>query len=616
MDGGVNFSVSLVNNVVRPAKQIKSSLLDVKRSFLDTQKAMAAPAPRRSGISDWSKMTAAARRSQARDQVAQLTRISRLNAADATRRQREAARASKMQLASATKDAKKLADSQKKEAKRVEAYKTGMAQQKLDRQGGLVDFASSTLGYGAAGIAAGAVAAAAGVAYLGYKFAETSVQAATFGQDSKLALTLLTGSSKVAALEFDNVRHEAAELGLGVQDTVLGFQKLLAAQFEVGKAKELIRMSADLQAIGASADQTKRAIVAISQIKNTGYLQGDELNQLREAGVSTELVYEALGKRLGKTTQQIISMQEKRQLGSEDVIESILQAVRVKTGVENTGDAGRKFARENVRGQWNKLQGDVDNLFLDIGEAILPGLMKMTAKVSSLAVKLFADPRIAQLGDFMLQRFETFVNWTESNWPKISDTLTTGVHLMAESIEFVVKVFDTGTIQGKAFAGVLLTLGVVMGIVTIAGVMLTIGLWLIVAAIGLVVYGIYKAVMWVVDAISSLTSLVPAGSTNSTVSTSASDNWMRAIPGLTSTTTGAPAGASITTAAESATGARLPAMLAGVGQESITVQGEQQSPNGPSKTINMNGWQVGTGIDEAALLSKVRSTVKKELEES
>lgn len=606
----------MVNNVSGPSRKAKKDLDDLKKSVVSTKSALEAPSPKRGGVSDWSKMAAAARRSQARDQHAQMMRISRLNAADAQKRQRESLRLSKIEHATATKNAKNLADTQKKEAKRVADFKLGMAQQKLDKQGGLVDFATGGLAVGAGAVAAGALAAAAAVGYLAYQFGKASVEAAAFGERSRLALTLLTGNASVASAEFDNVRREAQQLGLDVFATQAGFQKLLAAQFEIGKAKELLRMSADLQAIGASAEHTKRAIVAISQIKNTGYLQGDELNQLREAGVSTELVYEALGKRLGKTTQQIISMQEKRQLGSNDVIESILEAVRKKTGSTTTGDAGKAFAASTLTGMAGVFKARFQNAFVDIGDAILPGLKRLATLAGSFIDKVATDPKLAALGNFMLDRFDNFVLWAEANWPQLSETFSSGLHLMSDAIVFSVELLDTATVKGKLFAGVMGLLALTLGIVALAGFVLMLPLYLLIAVIGLVAYGIYKAVMWVVDAISTLASFVPGVSApgKQNAATSTMNPWSAAVTGTTAGTGSATP--LITTAAESSASARLPAVLAGVGQESVTVQGEQQSPNGPSKTINMNGWQVGTGIDEAALMSKVRSTVKKELEES
>src|SRR5688500_388776 len=137
-----------------------------------------------------------------------------------------------------------------------------------------------------------ALAAAAGVASLAGSFVSASLEAMRFAQTSELALGNLLHGGENARAEFDAVRGMAEHLGLNVEDTVGSFKKLLAAQFEVGRAKELIAMGSDLQGIGANAEEVKRALLAITQIKSKGRLQAEEMLQLQEAGISAELVYD------------------------------------------------------------------------------------------------------------------------------------------------------------------------------------------------------------------------------------------------------------------------------------------------------------------------------------
>ncbi len=577
-DGTVDFAVRLVNQVTGPAKQVQRAMADVKKAVEQTRSALEAPAPRRGAPSQWERMVGSARRSQARDQVNQTRQIARLNAADAARRQRDAVKTAKLQ------EGVKL-----KEQKRVAAFQQGMAQQKLDRQAGLADLATGGLSSAAGAIAVAATAAAAAVGYLAYQFGQAAVQASAFGERSRLALTLLLDSAPRANAEFESMRREAQELGLGVQDTQLGFQKLLAAQFEVGKAKELIRMSADLQAVGASADQTKRAIVAISQIKNTGYLQGDELNQLREAGVSTELVYKELARRLNKTVPEIIKMQEKRQLDSTNVIEAVLGAVRKKTNSEKAGDAGRKFAQTSLTGQANVLSASVENWFIDIGDKILPGLKRLMGVIQKAFTALSENPRLAELGQFLLKKFEVFTIWVENNWPVIAVLLDQGVRLMADSIKFLFSLFDTSTLQGKAFVAIMITLAAVLVVASVAAFTLMLPLYLLVGAIGIAIYYIGKLASFVFDQFKWLYDQLTGSSTTST-----------ATP-------------KITTAADGGPIARASSVLQAYDATPPTVASVEQSPNN-SKTVNVTIDRVESGVDKDALAASIRSQVRRELE--
>lgn len=569
-DGGVDFAVRLINNVTGPAKQIQRSMADVTKVFRDAKRVVEAPAPKRGVMSDWDRMTAKAKMSQAKD-------FARAQSAAA----------------------KLVARDQIREAKRVADFKAGMAQLDADNSLG------SILGGAAGGIAAGAtaaiMAAGAAVAYLGYQFAQSAVQAASFGQTSQLALSLLIGDSKVAAREFDAVRMEAQQLGLDVQDTQLGFQKLLAAQFEIGKAKELIRMSADLQAIGASADQTKRAIVAISQIKNTGYLQGDELNQLREAGISTELIYKSLGQRLNKTVPEIIKMQEKRQLDSTSVIESILEAVRVKTGSSVAGEAGRKAAETTLPGMGRMFLGQISNFMIDVGEAILPGLEQLASLAKGTFDKLTSDPKVQKFGYFMLSSFYRFTGWVEQNWPAITDALLMGAQVMAAGLEFVVEMFDQSTFKGQVVIGILKALAAAFVIAAVAiapfvaiSAAIVTTFAVAISVVGELAMFVYDQFKWLYDQIAGLFGVEATPASPPTLDP----------------------GPMIATAAEDGSTAGMFAAFASMGNEQTTVAAEPQDKLAAGHHFDFSGMVVGDNVDKDALAAQIKTAVNKALEEA
>lgn len=575
-DGGtgeVSLTIRLANQVTGPARQIKRSMAEVKKAVEQTRGALEAPAPRsRRGAapSIFDQRLAAAQRHQARDFAREQTRLVKVRA-------REQVKAAKAVAA---------------EQKRVADFQKGMGQQKADRGAGLVDFATGGLKGGAIAIGVAAAAAAAAVGFLAFKFGEAAVQASAFAQQSRMALTFLLDSAPQANEEFDNVRKMAQGLGLDVQDTQLGFQKLLAAQFEVGKAKELIRMSSDLQAIGASADQTKRAIIAISQIKNTGYLQGDELNQLREAGVSTELVYRELGKRLNKTVPEIIKMQEKRQLDSTNVIEAVLGAVRQKTHSNKAGDAGKKFAETTLIGMTGVMKGRIQNAFIDMGDAILPGLTRLMAVAKRAFDSVGNNPKLAKLGDLMLSKFNGFVSWVEIHWPYISLLLDQGLKLMAASIKLAFDMVDATTVPGMIFITTMGSIALILGVAGVAAFLLMAPLYLFIAVLGLLAFAVYKAVRWVVESVMAIASILGGGES------------------------AAPApGAAITTAAESGVGARTAGFLVNYQAAPPTVAGEEQSVNN-SKKVSVHIDRVESGVDKDALATSIRSQVTKALEEA
>lgn len=594
-DGGVSFSVKLLNEVTRPASAIKSSLKEVKRAFEETKSAVEAPAPKRSAMSDWDRAAAKARRSQVADQARQQARISKLNAADQVKAQK-----------AATKQAKVANDNHKKETKRLADFDLAKRQQKADQSHELAGNVGSAAKWGGAAIAGIALAAAAAVGYLALQFTEAAVAAAAFGQRSRQALGLLIDSAGTGAMQFNSLRHEAEGLGLDIERTQMSFQKLLAAQFSIGKSRELIRMGSDLQAIGAKADDVEGVLLAITQIKSKGKLQAEEMLQLQERGISAELVYNALGEKLGKSKDELMAMQKKGKLGGPEAIDAILAAVRKKTNTEFAGQAGEQFAKTTLSGMVGVWKAKGTNFMIDVGDAILPGITKLSSLVSSGLDKLMSDPKLSSIGKFLLSEFEYFTLWAEANWPQITNTLVTGAQAMGDALRLTVELFDTSTVKGMAFVGLMYTLAAVFGIVAVATALLMLPIYLLIGAVGLVAYAIYKAVQWIISSVGSLSSQFTLGSV-------AAGGKAKQALGIQAAEASSP---TITTAADTGPMASVGRSLGAYNPDVVTVQGEPQGPGGTANHFDFSGMQVGANVDQDDLAAKIRSQVTKAISEA
>jgi hypothetical protein len=245
------------------------------------------------------------------------------------------------------------------------------------------------------------------------------------------------------------------------------------------------------------------------------------------------------------------------------------------------------------------------NFMIDVGDAILPGITRL-AKLAGTAVDaLMNDPKLASIGRFLLNEFEYFTLWAEANWPETTDTLVTGARAMGDALRFTVELFDTSTVKGMVFAGILITLAAVLVAVTAATTLLMLPLYLLVVAIGLVAYGIYKAVKLVVDSIKSLSNIAtanPSGSKN---------------PGIFTPGGGVvPTAPAITTAAETGATASMSRSLGSFNPDVVTVQGEEQGKGATENNFDFSGMQVGANVDTDDLTQKIRSQVTKALSEA
>src|SRR5688500_5962727 len=78
-DGGVDFTVRLLDQITGPARAGKKALNQLESAFRATKRTMEAPASRRSPLSAFDKSVAGAKRSQIADFAKQQQKLVRVN---------------------------------------------------------------------------------------------------------------------------------------------------------------------------------------------------------------------------------------------------------------------------------------------------------------------------------------------------------------------------------------------------------------------------------------------------------------------------------------------------------------------------------------------------------
>ena len=309
--------------------------------------------------------------------------------------------------------------------------------------GGAIAIGVIAVGQGVLAIKDAAIAAATGVATLAANFAAASVDAYRFSQSSQFAIKNLTHGTSDAGAEFNDVRKMAEDLGLGVRDTVTSFKELLGAQFEIGRAKELLKMSADLRSVGADAMQVQGAIRAITQIKGQGRLMGQELLQLANAGISVEQIRKEIQKLKGLgSLEEVIDLQAAGKIDSETAIQGILNAVKKETNSKEAGDAGRNFADATLDGMLGRLNAGLENLFVDAGAKLGPIAQQMMGKVVQAFDVLRNHEGLQTLGVMVVDRLQRVADWVERNWPTIESMLVKGLDAVTDAGTALIAVGD------------------------------------------------------------------------------------------------------------------------------------------------------------------------------
>lgn len=296
--------------------------------------------------------------------------------------------------------------------------------------GGIAGGELGMIGAGAA-IAASAVTtvidlakeAASAVAGIAVSFAKTTAEAVDFEQRSKLAFGFLIGDANKGAEQFEAVRQEAVGLGLDVHNTVDSFRQLLAAQFTIEQSHSLVKLGADMQALGADAEHVQRIMYALSEIKSIGTLQQRQVRMLQMAGISGELINKALMGKLGVTSvEQVKARQKKGGIGADMAIEAIQEAVMHKAHESALGQAGTTFANVKISGMLNQASGMIDNWFISLGERLEPAATRLTSRIFGLFKDLAGSPELSNFADFVVTEFQNIESWTREHWPEIADT--------------------------------------------------------------------------------------------------------------------------------------------------------------------------------------------------
>jgi tape measure domain-containing protein len=237
--------------------------------------------------------------------------------------------------------------------------------------GGLEGLGGSGQAAAAAALAAAAATVAAAAGRVAIDFGEAAVDAAAFREDTTRALEILLKSKRAAERAFTLAVKTADYIGQGRQETLGQFVDLLGKGFDPALVDRIVRSIADLGTVNPSAN-VDSIIRAMGKIKAQGYLQGDELTMLTEAGLSAEKVYDQLARKMGKSSAEIRRMQGAGKLDAASTIEAILGAINEQAGGRAPGLAARAKSLEDITGLLGRLRAMPGNLLMDL--QVTPGM--------------------------------------------------------------------------------------------------------------------------------------------------------------------------------------------------------------------------------------------------
>jgi hypothetical protein len=311
---------------------------------------------------------------RSRQGAAEVQQTQRNRAAELRAHQSYFQRLSRMTQASFRENARLAAQARRDSARSAAAQSRS--------QGALASSAFSLFG-GIASVALGAAAALAGIATgfagIGLAAAGAVVEVAAFRESSLTALEAVLGSSGAAGRQFRNAITVANQTPLDTQDVIRQTQSFAVAGFGEREIAPLIAASADLGAAFGQRSSEGFAL-ALSQIRATGTLQGQELLQLTNANVSRSAVLDSIARQMNLGQGDVgrraaMTAISQRRVSSGVGEQAALDAVRGR--LDQGGQLG-SFARrqsETLTGAISNARNAIFNLLIGIDFANVPGLV-------------------------------------------------------------------------------------------------------------------------------------------------------------------------------------------------------------------------------------------------
>ena len=212
-------------------------------------------------------------------------------------------------------------------------------------------------------------------------FAKSIVSVRSEVQSLQISFETLLGSKDKATALFGEIRKFAANTPMMLKDLASGAQTMLAFNISAEKVMPMLHAIGDISM--GDAQKFGSLTLAFSQMSATGRLMGQDLLQMINAGFNPLAEISA---KTGKTIGELKEEMEKGKISVDMVTDAFLSA---------TAEGGKfngmlEKQSHGIAGAMSNLQGAVDDMFNDIGEAS-EGIIAGAISAATYVVKHYQE---------------------------------------------------------------------------------------------------------------------------------------------------------------------------------------------------------------------------------
>lgn len=207
--------------------------------------------------------------------------------------------------------------------------------------------------------------AALGLGKIAADAATVGIKTAAGMEQARISFTTMLGSAKQADVFLRGLADFAAKTPFDMPGLQSAASSLISAGIAAKDVVPIMTTLGDVTSgMGTGAEGIQRATIAIQQMNAAGRITGEDLNQLRDAGIP---VYDLLAAALGKTKAEVAEMASKGKLGKE-ALDKMMGALKTGDGLQRFSGLMDQQSR-SLTGLWSTIQ---DTFGQGMAKAIAP----------------------------------------------------------------------------------------------------------------------------------------------------------------------------------------------------------------------------------------------------
>jgi tape measure domain-containing protein len=241
------------------------------------------------------------------------------------------------------------------------------------------------------------------------EFGKAVLKATSEMQNLEVRMKDLAGSNDEAVKTFGDLKQMANDLGLSYKSLTTNYIQFTSAAkasgMEVDKASRIFKsMTIALAGTGASSEQTKNAMTALTQMIGKQKISAEELRQ--QLGEAMPSAFGIMAKALGVTTKELDKMMASGQLLANEVLPKFAEEAERAFGGNTEKMAG------NIQANLNRLQNAWEGYMTSLGERfygsgggaeVLADMLTWWTNINQTQEQYIQNERMRLLADYKQQ---------------------------------------------------------------------------------------------------------------------------------------------------------------------------------------------------------------------